>query len=133
MKGFWGINQTTPVPSLQEAEKRNSLGGLARNFFKRASKAIDNSWRMAVSEDLRFPTVQGSKPLGSKWIERYLIEVHKTTMQDRETARALLQVIAMTHSPQILFHPKILLRVARNYFAGQHSLKYPRLASERVL
>ncbi|MGK7905645.1 MAG: FAD-dependent oxidoreductase [Synechococcus sp.] len=101
---------------LQEAAKRNSLSGIARQFFPRAARAIVNPWRLTVSEDLRFPTVKGPKPLGSNWIEPYIVEVHKTTLQDCQTTHALFQVLTLTHSPQILFHPKIMLRVARNCF-----------------
>jgi 2-polyprenyl-6-methoxyphenol hydroxylase-like FAD-dependent oxidoreductase len=102
---------------LKGAGRRNSLRGLARAFFKRAAKAIDTPWTLAAGEDFRFPGVEGPKPVGTDLINRYVAQVHKTTVRDRETTRALFQVLTLTHSPKRLLSPGIVLRVVRNRLA----------------
>jgi len=93
---------------LKEAGSRNSLRGLARDFFRSAAKAIENPWTLAAGEDFRFPGVEGPKPLGTDLINRYISQVHKSTLHDREATRAFFQVMTLTHSPKTLFRPSIV-------------------------
>jgi 2-polyprenyl-6-methoxyphenol hydroxylase-like FAD-dependent oxidoreductase len=104
---------------LQAAGGRNHLRGLARDFFKGAARAIVNPWTLAAGEDFRFPGVAGPKPAGTDMINRYVSQLHKSTASDRETTRAFLQVMTLTHSPKTLFSPRIVLRVAKNRLASR--------------
>lgn len=108
---------------LKRAGGRNSLRGLAQSFFKGAARAIENPWTLAAGEDFRFPGVEGPKPMGTDLINRYVSQVHKTTMYDRETTRAFFQVMTLTHSPKILFSPAIVLRIVRDRFAPRRPNK----------
>jgi len=103
---------------LQEARARKTSNSMARAFFRRAAKVIDTAWRMAAGEDFRFPGVEGDKPLGTELINWYVSRVHHTTLRDFETTRAFIQVMTMTHPPQTLFRPNILLRVAKHCLAS---------------
>lgn len=98
--------------ALQAASKRNSLQGLAQDFFKRAARAIKNPWMMAAGEDFRFAGVEGPKPVGTDLINRYISQIHKTC--DREITRTLLQVMTLTHPPKTLLDPRVILRVVWN-------------------
>lgn len=60
------------------------------------------------------PCVEGVKPVGTDLINWYVSQVHKTTLRDGETTRAFIQVLTMTHPPQTLLRPGIVLRVVRN-------------------
>jgi 2-polyprenyl-6-methoxyphenol hydroxylase-like FAD-dependent oxidoreductase len=102
---------------LNEAGRRQNLRGLARSFFTRAARAIENPWMLAAGEDFRFPGVQGRKPVATDLINRYVSRLHKTTVHDRETTRAFFQVMTLTHSPKTLFSPGIVRRVIADVFA----------------
>ncbi len=99
---------------LKEAEGRSTSSGLARNFFKKAARIIDDAWAVAVGEDFRFAGVEGPRPPGTGLINRYVTEVHKATLHDPEMTRAFMQVITMTHPPKTLFRPKVVLKVIKN-------------------
>jgi hypothetical protein len=103
-------------------EAGGNLQGFAMKFFKSAAKAIQNPWMVSVGEDFRFAGVQGSKPAGTKWINRYLSQLHRSTLHDRDTTRAFFQVMMMTHSPKTLFQPKILFKVFKSCFPKQAAL-----------
>lgn len=114
--------------SAMEAEALNSClqasisrHGLAQDFFKRAAKAIENPWIMAAGEDFRFSGVEGPKPLGTDLINHYVSQIHKT--QDSKTTQALLKVMTLTHSPKILFDPKIIFRVIRHRMQAKTTLQ----------
>ncbi|MCI0487240.1 MAG: hypothetical protein L0229_11645 [Blastocatellia bacterium] len=102
---------------LKEIAGRDRLQGLARNFFARATRAVDNAWSLAVGEDFRFPDVEGVKPAGTDLINWYVSKVHKGALHDREIARAFFQVMNMTHPPATIFRPGIALRIIKNSLA----------------
>ena len=98
---------------LKLAIARDGLDMIAPNFFKRAAKAVDHAWTMAVGEDLRYPQVEGPKPMGTDLINWYLGRVHKATLWDEEISRVFFNIMTMTHSPAEIFKPLALMRVLR--------------------
>ncbi|HKX83777.1 MAG TPA: hypothetical protein VJL58_06145, partial [Pyrinomonadaceae bacterium] len=85
--------------------------GLAKRFFKKASRIIDNPWKIAVGADLRMPETPGRRSLATRFINRYIAEVHKCAHTDRRTARAFVRVAQLLEEPSSLMRPRILLRV----------------------
>lgn len=83
----------------------------AQRFFRAAARAIDNPWRLSVSEDFRFPGVTGPKPFGTNLINRYISQLHRTTVWDAQSTRAFFAVLTLTQAPLTLCHPQILWRV----------------------
>ena len=96
---------------LRIAIARNDHAPVAPNFFKRAAKAVDHAWTMAVGEDLRYPQVEGPRPAGTSLINWYLARVHRATLRDREISRVFFNIMTMTHSPSEIFKPAAMVRV----------------------
>jgi 2-polyprenyl-6-methoxyphenol hydroxylase-like FAD-dependent oxidoreductase len=91
----------------------NSLDSIAPAFFRKAAKAVDHAWTMAVGEDLRYPQVEGPRPSGTNLINWYLEQVHRATLRDREISRVFFNIMTMTHSPSEIFKPAAMVRVLR--------------------
>ncbi|HEY9630525.1 MAG: hypothetical protein HY785_24840 [Oscillatoriophycideae cyanobacterium NC_groundwater_1537_Pr4_S-0.65um_50_18] len=110
---------------LQAASRRNTWHRLAQDYFQSAAEAISNPWRVTVGEDFRFPEVEGAKPIGTDWINGYMANLQKTTLRDPEISRTLLQVMTLTHSPKILFSPKVILRVIKDHWEFRYAERTP--------
>ncbi|NEO84951.1 MAG: hypothetical protein F6J87_11970 [Spirulina sp. SIO3F2] len=95
----------------------NSSHNLAPSFFKAAARAIENPWRLSVSEDFRFPGVTGPKPFGTNLLNRYASQLHQTTLWDAQSTHAFFAVLTLTQAPRTLFHPQILWRVFKHWLS----------------
>ena len=73
--------QGMSVAALQALALREELAKgpeqIAKRFFKRAAKIIDNPWNIAVSGDLRMPETNGKRTTALKLINWYLEKLHK--------------------------------------------------------
>jgi 2-polyprenyl-6-methoxyphenol hydroxylase-like FAD-dependent oxidoreductase len=86
-------------------------GQLALTFFRKAAKIIDIPWQMAVGEDFRYPSTQGTKPFGINLINKYITRVHRITLKDEIVCDAFLRVMSLLNQPASLFRPHIFWRV----------------------
>ena len=97
--------------ALQNCLNQTKLDGLACRFFKRAARLIDTPWTIAAGEDFRYPEVQGKRPLGTKFLHRYMRKVHLAARHDETVCQAFFDVANLLKPPTSLFKPSILLRV----------------------
>lgn len=86
---------------------------LATIFFKKVAKVIDIPWGLAVGEDFRFPSTEGTKPPAIDFINKYVARVHRATLKDEVVCAAFLKVMSLLKPPTSLFHPSIVWRVMR--------------------
>jgi 2-polyprenyl-6-methoxyphenol hydroxylase-like FAD-dependent oxidoreductase len=84
---------------------------LARGFFRRAAKAIDSPWDIAVGSDLRFPEVDGRRTLKVRVSNAYLSRLVRATATDIPTGEAFKQVLSLYDPPQRLLRPSVAGRV----------------------
>jgi 2-polyprenyl-6-methoxyphenol hydroxylase-like FAD-dependent oxidoreductase len=84
---------------------------MAKTYFKRIAKIIDNIWQIATGEDFRFPQTIGKRPLGINMVNKYITQVHRATIKDEIVCKAFLKVMALLEPPASLFQPGILWRV----------------------
>jgi 2-polyprenyl-6-methoxyphenol hydroxylase-like FAD-dependent oxidoreductase len=87
------------------------LDGLARRFYARARSIIDIPWLIATGEDLRFPQVEGPRPIGTAVVNRYLDRVHALASQDPFVCRRFFDVLNLLAPPSSLMSPSLALRV----------------------
>lgn len=92
--------------------------GLASRFFRRASRLIDVPWGIAVGSDLRFPEVEGARPLQLRLVNRYVSRLHIAAAQDPAVGRAFLRVANMLARPERLFAPDVAIRVLLGNLRG---------------
>ncbi|HEV8482215.1 MAG TPA: hypothetical protein VGV87_01545 [Blastocatellia bacterium] len=116
---------------LEIAMARDDLDMIAPNFFKRTAKAVDHAWTMAVGEDLRYPQVEGPRPVGTDLINWYLGKVHRATLRDKEISRLFFRIMTMTHPPAEIFKPGALLRVLRDGLRQPSASKTGRIIPAR--
>ena len=93
---------------------RRGPGALPRAFFRAAARVIDDPWRLAVGEDLRFPGVAGPRPPGSRLLDRYAELLQEATTADAEVYRTFLEVVNLIRPPTALFRPGTAWRVLRH-------------------
>lgn len=85
---------------------------LRRTFFRGCSAIIETPWRLAVGGDLRFPAVQGPRPLAARLRNLYLKRLARAAGEDPEVALAFLRVTNLVRPPASLFAPRVMRRVA---------------------
>jgi 2-polyprenyl-6-methoxyphenol hydroxylase-like FAD-dependent oxidoreductase len=84
---------------------------MAKVYFKRTAKIIDDIWQIATGEDFRFPQTVVKIPFGINLVNRYVALVHRATIKDEIVCGAFLKVMGLLEPPSSLFHPRILWRV----------------------
>jgi hypothetical protein len=96
----------------------HGLHGLASRFYARTSKIIDIPWLIATGEDLRYPQVEGPRPLGSGIVNRYLERVHAIASHDRVVCRKFFDVLNLLAPPASLMAPSVAWRVLASRLPG---------------
>ncbi|HLO04673.1 MAG TPA: FAD-dependent monooxygenase [Symbiobacteriaceae bacterium] len=87
-----------------------TVTGLARRFQRRLSPLHDQAWQVATGEDMRFPQVEGPRPLPLKLINAFLVKVFQLLSVDREALVAFLHVQHMLAPVSVLLKPGIIWR-----------------------
>jgi 2-polyprenyl-6-methoxyphenol hydroxylase-like FAD-dependent oxidoreductase len=85
--------------------------GIARRFFRAASRLIDTPWQIAVGSDLQHPQVQGKRTAQVRFINWYIAKLYKAAESDSVLATIFLDVANLTRQPAELLTPAIALRV----------------------
>lgn len=98
---------------------RRGQGRLASRFFRRAARLIDVPWSMAVGSDLRFPEVEGARPLRLRLANHYVPRLHIAARHDPTIGHAFLRVANLLDRPERLFYPDIAWRVIRGNLEGR--------------
>ena len=91
------------------AEARHDLWP---RFYARTRKVVDGAWEIATGEDLRFPEVEGKRPLGFNLVNRYLDRVHVSAARDPVVCRKFFDVLNLLEPPSSLLSPRLVLKVA---------------------
>ncbi|MFN2497106.1 MAG: FAD-dependent monooxygenase [Pseudonocardiaceae bacterium] len=92
---------------------RRGRDRLASRFFGGAARLIDVPWSIAVGSDLRFPEVEGARPLRLRLGNRYLSRLHVAAQHDPTIGHAFLRVANLLDRPERLIAPDIAWRVLR--------------------
>ena len=100
---------------------RQGTQGIARRFFRAASRLIDVPWQIAVGSDLQHPEVQGKRPPQMRFINWYLSKFYQAAQRDGVLATRFLEVANLMKHPPALLSPQIALRVWR----GNHAAARP--------
>jgi 2-polyprenyl-6-methoxyphenol hydroxylase-like FAD-dependent oxidoreductase len=97
---------------------RSGDRNLPRRFFSESAKAIQVAWRIAVGSDLALPQVQGRRSLATRITNIYMDRVLTATETDPAVAQQFFRVAWMLDTPTRLFHPSIVLRIAKALITG---------------
>ena len=85
--------------------------GVAPDFFKRASRVIDNPWSIAAGADLRMPEAVGPRNAMVGFVNWYMAKLHRAAHRDPELAKAFIRVANLLAPPPSVLHPKVAMRV----------------------
>ncbi len=92
---------------------------LAKRFFARASKIIDDSWNTAVGSDLAYPEVEGQRTVMMRFLNWYIGKLQVAAHTDAQVFIAFLKVINMVAPAPTLMKPNIVWRVLKaNLWSG---------------
>jgi flavin-dependent dehydrogenase len=94
-------------------DRQEGLQGIAKPFFQRAAKSIQNPWEIAVGEDFRFPETVGKRSPATSFINGYMDWIHRATHHDQDVCHAFVRVMNLLAPPRSLFRPWILWRAFR--------------------
>jgi 2-polyprenyl-6-methoxyphenol hydroxylase-like FAD-dependent oxidoreductase len=87
--------------------------GLAKRFFRSATKIVDQAWELAVGGDLGLPEVEGHRPLMLRLSNAYVDRLLRVAEQDPMVATTFNDVCDLLARPTELMRPRILWRVLR--------------------
>ncbi|WP_329020686.1 hypothetical protein [Streptomyces sp. NBC_01601] len=89
----------------------------AWGYFRRAAGFVNAAWDLSTTADLAQPHVTGPYPRGYPILRWTGDKIISASLRDPEINRAFMQVAQMRKPPQILTHPRVLLRAARVFMA----------------
>ena len=93
----------------------NWLVHFTRKFQKTLAKTISLPWILGTSEDLRWPTTVGKRPNAiTRMVQNHAQKVMLLGPKSKLATKSFLQMMHMTKSPAIIFHPVILLQLLAN-------------------
>jgi len=90
---------------------RAGLPGATDRYRRNAAQAIQICWAMATGSDLRFPEVEGKRPLGSGLMNWYGDRFQKLAAHDEEAQKTFMRVMHLLDSPAALLSPRLVLKV----------------------
>lgn len=90
---------------------RGGQARLAKRFFARASQLIEMPWSIAVGNDLRYPAVEGPRPLPMRLINWYVARLHRAAHHDPSVSLPFLRVLNLLVPAASLMQPAVALRV----------------------
>jgi 2-polyprenyl-6-methoxyphenol hydroxylase-like FAD-dependent oxidoreductase len=108
-----GMSVAAMESAALDACLRRGEKGLARRFFKEASRIVDVAWSLAVDSDLRFPEIEGPRGLMARFGNWYLVKLHRAAHHDAAVSVAFLKVVNLLEPPHSLVQPGIVWRVLR--------------------
>lgn len=99
-------------------------GGLAREFFGRASKVVDVPWQIAVGNDIRMPETEAPRSASVNLVNWYMGKLLKAAHTDETVALAFHRVLNLVAPPPSLMRPRIASRVLwRNLFPAREAAR----------
>ena len=91
--------------------KGGSKKQLTKKYYKKVSRIIDIPWLIALTEDFRFGTTIGSKPLGLPFLQWYVKKVVMACSYNKDVYTRFIQVLHLKSHPLSLARPEILAKV----------------------
>ncbi|RPJ36870.1 MAG: monooxygenase [Chloroflexi bacterium] len=90
---------------------RIGLPGIARRFFRRASRLLDSPWSISAGSDLSYPEVEGKRNPSMRLVGLYLTRLLLAAREDNVLNLVFQRVTNLIEPPTSLFRPNIVLRV----------------------
>jgi flavin-dependent dehydrogenase len=106
---------------------------LAKRFFARASKIVDDSWGAAVGNDLAYPEVEGQRTLMMRFLNWYIGKLQIAAHTDTQVFIAFLKVINMVAPPPSIMHPRIVWRVLKGNLWRKTDAREKQSVSQREI
>lgn len=82
-----------------------------RQYFRLIAKTVDPPWDIAVSADLAFPDVPGTRTLKIRLVNAYMPRLHAAAVHDAALSAAFSRVVGLIDRPEGLLRPDRVLRV----------------------
>jgi 2-polyprenyl-6-methoxyphenol hydroxylase-like FAD-dependent oxidoreductase len=86
---------------------------LTKSYHKKVSRILDIPWLIALTEDFRFRTTSGRKPLGLPILQWYVKRVVAACSHNEQVYNRFIQVLHLRSHPISLAHPAILAKVLK--------------------
>jgi hypothetical protein len=109
--GQWMTVAAKEAWALGDCLDAGGLEDLPRRFYKAAVPILDVAWLIATGNDLRYPEVEGPRPLRLRSFQAYLAQVRRVGRHDEEVAIAFRRVLQLVDPMRALMSPWIVARV----------------------
>jgi flavin-dependent dehydrogenase len=85
-----------------------------QRYFGAVARELALPWWLAASEDLRYPRAAGRRPFWLPWVQSYTNHLFALIAFDAEAYRLFLEAMHMLAGPEVMLHPRLVLRVLRH-------------------
>ena len=103
--------------SLKQIQNEADWKDFSKQYQVKVSEIVSLPWILGTSDDLRWPTTKGKKPsLSVRFMQKYTNNVMLLIPNSELAAKSFLEMMHMTKSPSVLFHPKIIGQMFLKYF-----------------
>lgn len=113
--------QGVTVAALEALALRDAVRGplRTRRLLRRFGRVVDLPWRIATSEDLRYPSAGGRVPRASALFSRWTRELGRLSAHGDELAQlSVARVYHVMASPWLLLRPGLVARSVRARVRG---------------
>ncbi|WP_162251725.1 NAD(P)/FAD-dependent oxidoreductase [Cellulomonas sp. Root137] len=113
--------QGVTVAALEALALRDAARGplRTRRLLRRFGRVVDLPWRIATSEDLRYPTAGGRVPRASALFSAWTRELGRMGAHGDQLAQlSIARVYHVMASPWLLLHPALVARSVRARLRG---------------
>jgi 2-polyprenyl-6-methoxyphenol hydroxylase-like FAD-dependent oxidoreductase len=86
---------------------------LTKSYHKKVGRILDIPWLIALTEDFRFNTTSGRKPIGLPILQWYVKKVVAACSHNEHVYKQFIQVLHLKSHPISLAHPGILAKVLK--------------------
>lgn len=94
--------------------KEKTKKQLTKSYHKKIGKILEIPWLIALTEDFRFKTTSGSKPIGLPILQWFVKKVVSASSHNEEVYTPFIQVLHLKKHPVSLAHPDILAKVFKS-------------------
>lgn len=87
--------------------------GLAKELWAGLRPINDVAWLLATTEDMRYPQVEGRRPLGIRALNWFKAQLLELSAVDVDIHTRFLEVLCFDRGLEVLMHPSVIARVLR--------------------
>jgi len=111
--------EATLLDTFLRKQQPDNIAGWTQRFQKSLVKVVKNPWKLATSDDFRFPENEGKRPFGTDLFNWYMRRIHELMASNPLVTLRGYQVLLLLKPLSVLFDPRIIWAVLGKELASR--------------